>query len=171
MQVLIDFVLCELFEFGLMQIDLNFINFWYQVDMGWLVLFDFGVVCLVEVVMVWGYYCLLMVGLDVDCDEVCVVVVVAGFLNSVVVECYGVMIDWMSDVVIVELNKFGLFDFGDCVFVGVLCNQGVEIVVDCEVWYVLFVDMLFVQCKISGIVFFVVWFKVWVDVWVMVVGY
>jgi predicted unusual protein kinase regulating ubiquinone biosynthesis (AarF/ABC1/UbiB family) len=171
MHALIELVLRELFEFGLMQTDPNFANFRYQRDTGRLVLLDFGAVRPVEVATARGYHRLLMAGLDADRDEARAAAVAAGFLNSVAADRHGAMIDRMSDIVIAELNKPGPFDFGDRAFVGVLRDQGVEIAADREAWHVPPVDTLFVQRKISGTALLAARLKARVDVRAMVAGY
>ena len=171
MHVLIELVLRELFEFGLMQTDPNFANFRYQPETGRLVLLDFGAVRAVEPATARGYNRLLMAGLNADRDEARAAAVAAGFLNTVAVERHRAMIDRMSDVVIAEMNKPGPFDFGDRAFVGVLRDQGVDIAADRDAWHLPPVDTLFVQRKVSGTALLAARLKARVDVRAMVAGY
>ena len=171
MHALIELVLRELFEFGLMQTDPNFANFRYQPDTGRLVLLDFGAVRAVEPATARGYHRLLMAGFDADRDEARAAAVAAGFLNTIAADRHHAMIDRMSDVVIAEMNKPGPFDFGDRAFVGVLRDQGMDIAADRDAWHLPPVDTLFVQRKISGTALLAARLKARVDVREMVAGY
>ena len=164
MHSLIELVLRELFEFGLMQTDPNFANFRYQRDTGKLVLLDFGAVRAVAPSTALGYRALLMAGLDNDRDAARVAAVDAGFLNDLVATRHRSSIDRMIDVVIAEMNKPGPFDFGDRAFVSVLRDQGIEIAEDRDAWHIPPVDTLFVQRKISGTALLAARLKARVDV-------
>ena len=77
----------------------------------------------------------------------------------------------MIDVVMTEMNKPGLFDFGDRAFVSVLRDQGIEIAEDREAWHIPPIDTLFVQRKISGTALLAARLKARVDVRAMVEAY
>jgi predicted unusual protein kinase regulating ubiquinone biosynthesis (AarF/ABC1/UbiB family) len=171
MHSLIELVLREMFEFGLMQTDPNFANFRYQRDTGKLVLLDFGAVRAVHPATARGYRALLMAGLDNDRDAARKAAVDAGFVNDLTATRHRSAIDRMIAVVMAELNKPGTFDFGDRAFVAILRDQGMEIADDREAWHIPPVDTLFVQRKISGTALLAARLQARVDVRAMVARY
>jgi predicted unusual protein kinase regulating ubiquinone biosynthesis (AarF/ABC1/UbiB family) len=150
MASLIALVLRELFEFGLMQTDPNFANYRYQPATGKLVLLDFGATRSVAASTADGYRRLLRAGLSGNRDAVRDAAIAVGFLGEAAVIRHRVLIDRMIDVILVELNRAGPFDFGDRAFVGVLREQGMAMAADRDTWHVPPIDTLFVQRKISG---------------------
>lgn len=164
MQTLMQLVLRELFEFGVMQTDPNFANYRFQPDTGRLVLLDFGAARPVAAETAEGYRRLLRTGLAGDRASVRAAALEAGFLGATAVARHSPRIDRMIDVVIGELNRPGLFDFGDRRFVAALRDQGMEIAADTGAWHVPPADMLFVQRKISGTALLAARLKARVDV-------
>jgi predicted unusual protein kinase regulating ubiquinone biosynthesis (AarF/ABC1/UbiB family) len=150
MLTLMRLVLRELFEFGVMQTDPNFANYRIQPDTGRLVLLDFGAARPVAADTAEGYRRLLRTGLAGDRAAVRTAALGAGFLGATAVARHSPRIDRMIEVIIGELNRPGLFDFGDRRFVGALRDQGMEIAADTGAWHVPPADILFVQRKISG---------------------
>ncbi|MEW4448644.1 AarF/ABC1/UbiB kinase family protein [Qipengyuania sp. JC766] len=150
MAELIDLVLRELFEFGVMQTDPNFANYRYRRETGQLILLDFGAARDVEPSVADGYRRLLSAGLAEDRDAVRAAAVEAGFVGPAVVENHRDLLDRMIDIVLREMNREGPFDFGDRAFVGVLREQGMEMASDRATWHIPPVETLFVQRKISG---------------------
>ena len=150
MQTLIRVVLRELFEFGLMQTDPNFGNYRIQPRTGRLVLLDFGAARSVAPETAEGYRRLLRASLSGDRVAVRDAAVAAGFLGPAVVARHGAAVDQIIDVILGELNRPGLFDFGDRRFVEALRGRGMEIAADAGAWHLPPTDILFVQRKISG---------------------
>jgi predicted unusual protein kinase regulating ubiquinone biosynthesis (AarF/ABC1/UbiB family) len=168
MASLIALVLRELFEFALMQTDPNFANYRYQPATGKLVLLDFGATRTVAAPTVQGYRQLLEAGLSGNRDAVREAAIAVGFLGEAAVTRHRTLIDRMIDVVLVELDRTGPFDFGDRAFVGVLREQGMAMAADRETWHVPPVDTLFVQRKVSGTALLAARLKAHVDVRLMV---
>ena len=127
MRHLIELVLREMFDWGLMQTDPNFGNYRWQPETERLVLLDFGAARAVPAETADGYRALLVAGLAGDRVAVREAAVAAGFLGAAAVSAHGALVDRMIDVIIAELGKTGPFDFGDRAFVGVLRDQGVDI--------------------------------------------
>ena len=171
MASLIALVLRELFEFGVMQTDPNFANYRYQPGTGKLVLLDFGAARAVAQSTVDGYRHLLRAGLSGSRDAVRQAAISVGFLGDAAVARHGALIDRMIDVILVELNRTGPFDFGDRAFVGVLRDQGMAMAADRDTWHVPPVDTLFVQRKISGTALLAARLKARVDIRTMVAAY
>jgi predicted unusual protein kinase regulating ubiquinone biosynthesis (AarF/ABC1/UbiB family) len=164
MQTLMRLVLRELFEFGVMQTDPNFANYRIQPRTGRLVLLDFGAARPVAAGTAHGYRQLIRASLAGDREAVRQAAVDAGFLGATAVDRHPARIDAMIDVILGELNRPGLFDFGDRRFVGVLRDEGMEIAADPAAWHAPPADMLFVQRKISGTALLAARLRVRVDV-------
>ncbi|MET4665083.1 AarF/ABC1/UbiB kinase family protein [Sphingomonas sp. PvP056] len=161
---LIDLVLREMLDWGLMQTDPNFGNYRWQPDTERMILLDFGAARAVPDETATGYRTLLQAGLAGDRDAVREAAVAAGFLGPAAVTAHRDLVDRMIDVVIGELGKTGPFDFGDRAFVGVLRDQGIDMARDRSTWHVPPVDTLFVQRKISGTALLAARLKARVDV-------
>ena len=149
-RTIIDLVLREMFEFGLMQTDPNFANYFYQQDSGRIVLLDFGAAREVGSQTAAGYRRLLRAGLRGDVSEVRDAAIAAKFLGTSAAARHPARIDAMIEVILREMNRDGPFDFGDRQFVELLREDGMAIAQDREAWHVPPADVLFVQRKISG---------------------
>jgi predicted unusual protein kinase regulating ubiquinone biosynthesis (AarF/ABC1/UbiB family) len=147
---LVRLVLRELFDWGVMQTDPNFANYRWQAETGRLVLLDFGAARPVRAETRAGYHRLLMAGLDGDRARVREAALAAGFLGQAAVERHGAAVDRMIDVILTELGRPGLFDFGDRRFVGVIREEATAVARDRSTWHLPPVDTLFVQRKVSG---------------------
>ncbi|RJY09060.1 ABC1 kinase family protein [Aurantiacibacter aquimixticola] len=147
---IIELVLRELFEFGVMQTDPNFANYRYQPASGKLVLLDFGATRAVDPAIAVSYRKLLGAGLAKDRDAVRAAAIEAGFVGPGVIAEHGERFDRMIDVILQEMHRDGPFDFGDRAFVSVLRDEGMEMAQDRATWHIPPVEMLFVQRKISG---------------------
>lgn len=164
MRSLIDLVLRELLDWGVMQTDPNFANYRWQPETGRLVLLDFGAARAIPADAVARYRALLTAGLADDRDAVREAAVAAGFLGAEAVARHRVLVDRMIDVVLRELGREGLFDFGDRAFVGALRDQGVEMARDQATWHLPPADMLFIQRKVSGTALLAARLKARVDI-------
>lgn len=132
-------------------------------------LLDFGATRPVARETAQGYRQLLEAGLAGDRTAVRAAAIGAGFLGDAAVSRHGALVDRMIDVILVELNRTGPFDFGDRAFVGVLREQGMAMAADRDTWHVPPIDTLFVQRKISGTALLAARLKARVDVRAMVV--
>ncbi len=165
---LIGLVLRELFEFGFMQTDPNFANYRYQPDSDALVLLDFGAARAVAPETQAGYARLLETCLQGDRDAVRDAAVAAGFLGAAAVAAHRAAFDAMIDVIVAELNRPDVFDFGDRAYVGTLRDRSIAIAQDRATWHIPPIDTLFVQRKISGTALLAARMKARVDVRAMV---
>lgn len=150
MATLIELVLRELFEFGVMQTDPNFANYRYRPQDDRLVLLDFGASRPVDSAVVAGYRTLFSAGLADDPDAVREAARAIGFLGETALAQHRPLVDRMIGVILSELGRDGPFDFGDRAFVAVLREQGMEMAEDRSTWHIPPVETLFVQRKISG---------------------
>ncbi len=171
MRSLIALVLRELFVFGVMQTDPNFANYRYRPESGQLVLLDFGAARDVDAATSDAYRRLLTAGMAGDGEAVRDAAVRTGFLGAVAVARHRAVIDRMIAVILSQLNKDGVFDFGDRAFVGTLREEAEALVADRATWHLPPVDTLFVQRKISGTALLAARLKARVDIHSMVAHY
>lgn len=164
MTALIELVLRELFEFGVMQTDPNFANYRFQPENDRLVLLDFGASRTVDPGVIAGYRALFRAGLAGDANAVRNAAHAIGFLGDAALVRHRSLVDRMIDVIITELGRDGPFDFGDRAFVGILREQGMEMAEDRTTWHIPPVETLFVQRKISGTALLAARLKARVDV-------
>jgi predicted unusual protein kinase regulating ubiquinone biosynthesis (AarF/ABC1/UbiB family) len=150
MALMIDLVLEELFDFGVMQTDPNFANYRYQPESGRIVLLDFGAARQVTPATADAYRALLVSGLAGDRDAVRAAALSAGFMGNAVVERHRASIDRIIDVIITEMGRPGPLDFADRSFIGVIRDEAAAIAADRATWHIPPTDTLFVQRKISG---------------------
>ena len=150
MTTLIELVLREIFEFGVMQTDPNFANFRWQPDTGALVLLDFGATRVVPVQTVDSYRALLAAGLAHDRDGIRDIAVETGFLGTETVAAHRGTVDRIIAAIDDALGKPEPFDFGDRAFVPVVQAEASSLVGDRTTWHIPDAEKLFVQRKISG---------------------
>ncbi|MEN3972284.1 AarF/ABC1/UbiB kinase family protein [Sphingomicrobium sp. XHP0235] len=147
---LIELVLRELFEFGVMQTDPNFANYRFQPATGRLVLLDFGATRALGDSIVSAYADVLRAVRSHDRQGVIHAALAAGFLNEAAATRHADRIGAMIDVILREFDGEGPFDFGDRAFVGGLREDGMRIAEDRASWHLPPPETLFVQRKISG---------------------
>lgn len=150
MTALIELVLRELFEFGVMQTDPNFANYRWQSDTGALVLLDFGATRIVPPDTSASYRALIEAGLAHDRERIKEIAVETGFLGRAAVRAHGAAVDRIVGAIDDTLARPGPFDFGDRAFVPVIRTETPAMIADRATWHVPDVETLFVQRKVSG---------------------
>lgn len=168
MERLIDLVLRELFDFGLMQTDPNFANYRVSEDGKRLVLLDFGAARPVPPHVSQTYRQLLAAGLAEDQDAIAQAAINAGFLSRHAADAHREKLYRIITVIVAELSKTGPFDFGDRSFVQTIREEGMAIAQDRAAWHLPPAEILFVQRKISGTALLAARLKAKVDVRAMV---
>lgn len=148
--MLIELVLRELFEFGVMQTDPNFANYRWQPESGALVLLDFGATRDVPPRTAASYRALIAAGLAHDRDRIRDIAVETGFLGAGAVAAHRETVDRIIAAVDDTLSRPGPFDFGDRAFVPVIRDEASALLGDRATWHVPDVETLFVQRKVSG---------------------
>ena len=149
--LMIDLVLRELFEFGLMQTDPNFANYRYDAATQRIILLDFGATRALSKTIQKQYRGLLKKALAGDADGVFQAAVDIGFLNAHTAKRHKALISDMLSTALAMLQNDGPFDFGNTAFVGQMRDQGMEIAADRANWHIPPVDTLFVQRKLGGV--------------------
>lgn len=147
---LIDLVLRELFEFGVMQTDPNFANYRWQADSRRLVLLDFGAARAVPPATVANYRGVINAGLAHDLDRIRTTAVEAGFLGAAAVASHRSAVDQIIASIDEAMSRDGPFDFGDRAFVPVVRAEARALILDRDTWHVPDIETLFVQRKVSG---------------------
>jgi len=149
MQRLVGLVLRELFEFGVMQTDPNFANYRVMAD-GRIALLDFGAAQDVTAGVRQGYGRLLLAALAHDVPAIKAGAVEAGFISAAAATRHPEALDRMVGIVLAEIHRPGLFDFGDRAFLMTLREEGMKVAADKASWHLPPAELLFVQRKISG---------------------
>lgn len=170
-RALVALVLRELFAWGYMQTDPNFANYRWQAEAERLVLLDFGAARAIQPDTQAGYHRLLIAGLSGNKDAVRDAAIHAGFLGATAAARHRAVVDGMVEVILAELNRPGVFDFGDRAFVSVLKEQATVMAEDRATWHLPPADTLFVQRKISGTALLCARLKARVDVRSMIEAY
>jgi predicted unusual protein kinase regulating ubiquinone biosynthesis (AarF/ABC1/UbiB family) len=152
MEALLDLVLKELFEFGLMQTDPNFANYRWQGDSGRIVLLDFGATRPVAAQSADDYRTLLRAGMAGDIPSVRHALVTMGFISSSQMSRHGATLDAMIGLAMRHIHdhREGLFDFGNRDIVTLLRDQAAPMLADRSTWHLPPTEKLFTQRKISG---------------------
>jgi predicted unusual protein kinase regulating ubiquinone biosynthesis (AarF/ABC1/UbiB family) len=168
MTALIQLVLRELFDFGMMQTDPNFANYRWQAETGTgtgrLVLLDFGAARDVPPETVASYRRLIEAGLGHDRDRIREIAVETGFLGEAAVAAHRPAVDRIIAAIDDTMARPGPFDFGDRAFVPVVREETRAMIADRDTWHVPHVETLFVQRKISGTALLCARLKARVDV-------
>ena len=162
--LMIDLVMRELFEFGLMQTDPNFANYRYDASTKKIVLLDFGATRAMSLDIQTQYRGLLNAALSRDADTVFEAALAIGFFNKHTARKHKAVIHEMLQMVLEMLHADGPFDFGNTAFVGHMRDQGMEIAADRNNWHIPPVDTLFVQRKLGGVYLLASRLKARVDV-------
>jgi predicted unusual protein kinase regulating ubiquinone biosynthesis (AarF/ABC1/UbiB family) len=150
MTALIELVLRELFEFGVMQTDPNFANYRWQPATGALVLLDFGATRAIPPAVAASYRALIEAGLAHDRERIRDIAVATGFLGAEAVRAHGPAVDRIIAAIDDTMARPGPFDFGDRAFVPVIRAETPALIADRATWHVPDVEALFVQRKVSG---------------------
>lgn len=149
---LIDLVLRELFDFGLMQTDPNFANYRWQAQTGRIVLLDFGAVRRVAPETAASWRALLRAGLSGDAARVREALGSADLISAAQDRRHGAAIEAMIGLVLARLedSRAGVFDFADRSVAAHLRDRAAPLLADRDSWHLPPAEMLFAQCKISG---------------------
>jgi predicted unusual protein kinase regulating ubiquinone biosynthesis (AarF/ABC1/UbiB family) len=149
--LLIDLLMRELFEFGVMQTDPNFANYRFNPETRQLILLDFGAARVLEKEVVQHYRTLLKHALAGDYDAVFEAALTIGFFNDHTAKSHKTDIENMLTLALDMLSGDEPFDFGNSEVVGQMRDQGMDIAADRRNWHVPPVGTLFVQRKLGGV--------------------
>lgn len=148
---LIDLVLKELFDFGLMQTDPNFANYRFDHKTGQIILLDFGATRKLPADISRKYRNLLRAGAANDCDEMRRLSVDIGFFGEQTAEHHQEKILKMMGVVFSSIQENDVFDFARTDLSRRLQLEGMELAEQGFVPPPVPIDVLFIQRKFGGV--------------------
>jgi predicted unusual protein kinase regulating ubiquinone biosynthesis (AarF/ABC1/UbiB family) len=147
---LMDLLLREMFEFGLMQTDPNLANYRYDPEGGRIVLLDFGATRALDPGIVAQYAALLRAGVAGDRAEVDRLTEEIGFVDASTRPEDRARILAMMETVFAPLRA-GVYDFGDRRLMQHLQAEGMALGESGFVPPPLPIDALFLQRKVAGL--------------------
>jgi predicted unusual protein kinase regulating ubiquinone biosynthesis (AarF/ABC1/UbiB family) len=148
--LLIDLLLRELFDYGLMQTDPNFANYRYNPANGQLVLLDFGATRDIPPDAAVRYRRLMQAGLAGDHPTAREIMIAIGYFDERTQSKHQDAVMGMFEMAMAPLRAGGAFDFGDnSVMVG-LRDQGMAIAKARDFWHIPPIETLFLQRKFGG---------------------
>ncbi|MEM8956962.1 MAG: AarF/ABC1/UbiB kinase family protein [Pseudomonadota bacterium] len=149
--VLIDLVLRELFEFGLMQTDPNFANYRYDSASRRIVLLDFGATREVSLAVSEGYALMLRAGLADDQDGMTSAAHTLGLFDETTAPHHVAAMVEMTARVCAQFRAAGPYDFGRSTLPQDLRDAGLDLALDQSFTHIPPMDTLFVQRKLAGV--------------------
>ena len=148
---LVELLLRELFDFGLMQTDPNFANYQYKPDTKQIVLLDFGAVTQIDPDLIEKYKRLVFSGLSDDIGGLLAAISSIGFIDaSTSIEHRGRIIRMVCSV-FEAILKGGTMDFKSLELAEQLQAEGLALLEDGFLPPVLPIDVLLIQRKFAGI--------------------
>jgi predicted unusual protein kinase regulating ubiquinone biosynthesis (AarF/ABC1/UbiB family) len=148
---LVDLVLRELFDFGLMQTDPNLANYRYDPGSGRIVLLDFGAVMPIAPDLAAAFRGLLRATLADDPAAVEAAIERIGYFDAAVAPRHRALIREMFDVAMGPVRAEGRFDFGTATLIAQLRDMGIAMGGERELTHVPPPATLFIHRKIGGI--------------------
>jgi predicted unusual protein kinase regulating ubiquinone biosynthesis (AarF/ABC1/UbiB family) len=148
---LVELVLRELFDFGLMQTDPNFANYRYDPETGRIVLLDFGATRRIDPTVVAQYRDLMRAGLDRDRAAMDQVSMQIGFFTPGTAAQHRDRILDMMELAFAALLEDGPFDFARTDMPRKMQQEGMMLAQDGFVPPPLPIDVLFLQRKFGGV--------------------
>ena len=148
--LLIELLLRELFDYGLMQTDPNFANYRYNPETKELVLLDFGATRDIPPDASARYRRLMQAGLAGDRATARETMIAIGFFDEQTQLKHQDAVMTMSDMAMAPLRAGGAFDFGDNSVMTGLRDQGMAIAKAHDFWHIPPIETLFLQRKFGG---------------------
>ncbi|WP_040370201.1 AarF/ABC1/UbiB kinase family protein [Blastomonas sp. AAP53] len=150
-ELLVELLLRELFDFQLMQTDPNFANYRFDPASGKLVLLDFGATRVVADRVSDAYRTLLRGGMERDVALMREGGLALGMLHPDAPESHKVAVLGMFDTAFEPLRLDGPFDFTSNEMTMELRDEGMAFAKERTFWQIPPVDTLFIQRKIGGV--------------------
>ena len=149
--VLIDLVLRELFDFGMMQTDPNLANYRYDPASGRIVLLDFGAVMPIAPGLAEDFRHLLNAALDQDKAATRRAMLGIGYFDETTPPRHQALIEAMFDTAMAPLRQSEPFDFSRADLIPTLRDMGMEMGTERELTHIPPPATLFLHRKIGGI--------------------
>jgi predicted unusual protein kinase regulating ubiquinone biosynthesis (AarF/ABC1/UbiB family) len=147
---LIDLVLRELFEFGVMQTDPNLANYRYDLKTGRIVLLDFGAVQPIAPGLTADFRRLLGVALDGDPGAIREAMLQIGYFAPDTAPHHQDLIQSLFDMSMAPLRQETPFDFGQSDLLEQLRDRGLALGTERDLAHVPPAATLFLHRKIAG---------------------
>jgi predicted unusual protein kinase regulating ubiquinone biosynthesis (AarF/ABC1/UbiB family) len=147
---LIDLVLRELFEFGVMQTDPNLANYRYDLKTGRIVLLDFGAVQPIAPSLTADFRRLLGVALDGDPGAIREAMLQIGYFAPDTAPHHQDLIQSLFDMSMAPLRQETPFDFGQSDLLEQLRDRGLALGTERDLAHVPPAATLFLHRKIAG---------------------
>jgi predicted unusual protein kinase regulating ubiquinone biosynthesis (AarF/ABC1/UbiB family) len=148
---LIELVLRELFDFGLMQTDPNLANYRFDEGSHRIVLLDFGAVMAIEPDHAQDFRALLNAALDGDAGAMRAAMLRIGYFDAAASPRHQALILEMFDTAMAPLRQAEPFDFGRTDLIERLRDMGLALAGDRDLTHVPPPATLFLHRKIGGI--------------------
>ncbi len=171
MTLLIELLLRELFEFGLMQTDANFANYRYNRATGRLVLLDFGATRAFAPQIAEHYRRLMAAGFAGDGIAARQAMIDIGLFDATAPQQHQAAIVAMFEQAFAPLRGDGHFDFADGGIAVQLRDKGLALAADRDFWHIPPIDTLFLQRKFAGVFLLGSRLKARVDMAGLLAGY
>ena len=147
---MLDLVLRELFDFGLMQTDPNLANYRYDAATGKIVLLDFGATREISPEIADLYRQMLRAVRDGDRAAALKALEAFGLFDAGTTAAHSDEVLALFDLSAGMLLQEGAFDFGDASWIKSMRGRGLALASDRTMWRVPPAETLFVQRKLGG---------------------
>jgi len=168
---LIDLLLRELFDFGVMQTDPNFANYRYDPETGRIVLLDFGATRRIDPTIIDLYRRLFATGMAQDRASYVDILTELGVLGADTKPAHRDRITGMMEMAFTDLRAVPLYDFAATEVPRQMQAEGIALAEDGFVPPPLPIDVLFLQRKFGGVFLLATKLRARVPVAKMVAGY
>ncbi len=148
---LIDLVMRELFEFGLVQSDPNFANFRYNPKSERLVLLDFGATRKVDQTITAAYRDMIVAGLQNQTQALHDAAARLGVWDTSTAPDHVVQLAHMINLVFASIRQDDIYDFADTSLSQSMQAEGVKLAESGFIPPPTPIDVLFVQRKLAGV--------------------
>lgn len=147
---LMDLVLRELFEFGVMQSDPNLANYRYDPETGKIILLDFGATRDVSTEIEQFYRQMLSAGLTGDQKTLRSALGDFGLIDDQMDAAHVDSVTRLFDMIIEPMLHNGAFDFGNNSLIRSIRDQGLALFNDRANWRLPPTELFFIQRKLGG---------------------
>ncbi|WP_375429523.1 ABC1 kinase family protein [uncultured Sphingomonas sp.] len=147
---LIELILRELFEWGLVQTDPNFANFRYDLASRRIALLDFGATRAIDAGVVEAHRAVARAALSGDRDQARGALLEARLFDPAAPAAYRDAVLDMFELIAAALHGNAVFDFGDNALTLALRDRGLALAADRKLYGLPPIDTLFLQRKAGG---------------------
>ena len=147
---LMNLVLRELFEFGVMQSDPNLANYLFDPGTGKIILLDFGAARDVSAEIEMFYRQMLSAGLTGNKQTLRSALEDFGLIDDEMSAAHIASVTSLFDMIIEPMLHNGAFDFGNNTLMRSIRDQGLDLLYDRANWRLPPAELFFIQRKLGG---------------------